>query len=60
MLIKTLHVCKRYNQLTQNSLPPDVDFFGKCLLGETSISGFVDTLNHSARNADMFLAVMTV
>ena len=36
-LLKVLHVCSRYEQSVGKSLPPSVDFFGKTLLGMTSI-----------------------
>lgn len=43
--------------LTGNELPPDIVYFGKCLMGETSISGFKETLQQSARNAELYLDV---
>lgn len=54
-LIKTLHVCSRYQSITGTSLPADVDYFGKCLLGMTSIGDFQDALQQSVRNATLFL-----
>lgn len=36
-LLKVLHVCSRYQQCTKKPLPSSIDFFGKTLLGLTSI-----------------------
>lgn len=36
-LLKVLHVCSRYQQSTGKPLPSSIDFFGKTLLGMTSI-----------------------
>lgn len=51
-LLKLFHVCARY---PTNKLPADVNFFGKCLLGETSITGFSETLLESTRKAELYL-----
>jgi hypothetical protein len=56
-LLKTLHVCLRYKETTSNPLPEKIDFFGKTLLGQTSISGFEDTLNNSTKSAGFYLDV---
>ena len=36
-LLKVLHVCARYQRCTGKQLPDTIDFFGKTLLGMTSI-----------------------
>ena len=36
-LLKVLHVCARYERCTGKPLPESIDFFGKTLLGMTSI-----------------------
>jgi len=56
-LLKTLHVCLRYRETTSKPLPEKVDFFGKTLLGQTSISGFEETLNNSTKSAGFYLDV---
>ena len=56
-LLKTLHVCLRYKETTLKPLPEKVDFFGKTLLGQTSISGFEETLNNSTKSAGFYLDV---
>lgn len=56
-LLKPLHVCLRYKDTTSKVLPEKVDFFGKALLGQTSICGFEDTLTNSARTAGYYLHV---
>lgn len=56
-LLKTLHVCLRYKETTSKPLPEKIDFFGKTLLGQTSISGFEDTLNNSTKSAGFYLDV---
>ncbi len=55
--LKVLHVYQRYKDLTGNNVPDTVDFFGRTLLGQTTISGFSDTLNHSLRVANFYLHV---
>jgi vacuolar-type H+-ATPase subunit I/STV1 len=59
-LLKALHVYQRYKDVTQKSLPDTVDFFGRTLLGLTTISGFQDTLNHSTRVLGYYLNVSSV
>ncbi|CAE7548291.1 unnamed protein product [Symbiodinium microadriaticum] len=54
-LLKLFHVCTRYPLLTGNDLPPDIVYFGKCLMGEPSTSGFKETLQQSTRNAELYL-----
>lgn len=54
-LLRTLHVCSRYQAITDTPLPADVDYFGKCLLGQTSLGDFQDALQQSVRNASLFL-----
>jgi hypothetical protein len=56
-LLKALHVCARYEQCVRVSLPANVDFFGKSLLGQTSISSFSDTLETSLRSTGYYLNV---
>lgn len=56
-LLKTLHVCLRYRETTSKPLPEKVDFFGMTLLGQTSISGFEETLNNSTKSAGFYLDV---
>jgi hypothetical protein len=55
--LKLFHVCSRYTVLSGNPLPADINYFGKCLLGETSIDCFSKTLNQSVRNAELYLDV---
>lgn len=55
-LLKALHVASRYGAL-KGKLPADVDYFGKSILGLTSIHGFGDTLMHSMRNVGIYLDV---
>jgi hypothetical protein len=56
-ILKALHVCARYDQTTGRVLPPTVDFFGKALLGMTSIRSFPETLDMSLRSAGYYLNV---
>ena len=56
-LLRALHVYERYKDVTSKQLPDTVDFFGKTLLGLTSITSFQDTLNNSLRVANFFLHV---
>ena len=56
-LLKVLHVCLRYKDSTGRNLPEKLDFFGKTLLGQTSISGFEETLINSTRSAGFYLDV---
>lgn len=56
-LLKALHVYQRYKDVTTRNLPDTVDFFGRTLLGLTTISGFQDTLNHSNKVATYYLNV---
>ena len=61
-LLKALHVCLNYTSRVQSStkdtsikVPDEVDYFGKLLLGQTSLSGFEDTLKISLQCAHLFL-----
>jgi len=54
-LLKVLHVCLRYKDSTGRNLPEKLDFFGKTLLGQTSICGFEETLINSTRSAGFYL-----
>mmetsp|Transcript_14422 Transcript_14422/g.15090 ORF Transcript_14422/g.15090 Transcript_14422/m.15090 type:complete len:592 (+) Transcript_14422:65-1840(+) len=55
-LLKLFHVCSRYSTLSGgNVLPPDINYFGKCLLGETTVDSFTKALNQSVRNAELYL-----
>lgn len=54
-LVKALHVYQRYKEVTGRNLPDNVDFFGRTLLGLTTISGFSDTLQHSTRVTGYYL-----
>eukprot|EP01031_Cornospumella_fuschlensis_P046368 gene46368-56779_t len=54
-LLKALHVYERYKSVTGQSLPENVDFFGKSLLGLTSIGAFNDSLSNSTRYALLYL-----
>lgn len=56
-LIKALHVYERYTHVTSQQLPDTVMYFGRTLLGLTSISSFQDTLNNSIRVAGFYLHV---
>lgn len=56
-VLKLLHVCARYETKTGRPLPPTVDFFGKALLGMTSIRSFPETLDASLRSASYYLNV---
>jgi hypothetical protein len=56
-LLKALHVYQRYKDVTGNNLPDTVDFFGRTLLGLTTISRFQDTLNHSLKVTGYYLNV---
>jgi hypothetical protein len=59
-LLKALHVYQRYKDVTARALPENVDYFGKTLLGLTSISAFPDTLNSSLRVANLYINVSLV
>lgn len=52
-----LHVCSRYKEVTGKDLPENVDFFGKSLLGLTSIQGFRDTVDKSVQSVKWYLDV---
>jgi len=54
-LLKVLHVYARYRTITGDLLPEYVDFFGKTLLGETSVKKFQDTVLGSLRSAQNYL-----
>eukprot|EP01039_Chlorochromonas_danica_P009992 gene9992-11050_t len=56
-VLKALHVYQRYKDVTARALPESVDFFGKTLLGLTSITPFPDTLNSSVRVANLYLDI---
>lgn len=56
-ILKVLHVYQRYQSVTTNSLPESVDFFGKTLLGLTSITPFYETLNSSLKSSAKYLDV---
>lgn len=55
--VKALHVYERYENVTSNPLPDNVSYFGKTLLGLTSISSFQETVNNSLRTATFYLDV---
>lgn len=55
--VKALHVYERYENVTSNPLPDNVSYFGKTLLGLTSISSFQETVNNSLRTATFYLNV---
>ena len=55
--LKILHVYSRYKQKTNCELPPNLDFFGKSILGLTSILKFEDSLESSFRILDTYLDV---
>ncbi len=59
-LLKVFHVCLKYTGVTGKPLPVNLDFFGKTLLGQTSISGFEDALNGSLRSVGLYLNVSVV
>lgn len=59
-LIKALHVYERYTHVTSQPLPDTVMYFGRTLLGLTSISSFQDTLNNSIRVAGFYLHVSLI
>lgn len=54
-LLKLLHVYQRYQNATNSALPENVDFFGKLLLGWTSIKAFPDTLSSSSKVAHFYV-----
>lgn len=56
-LLQVLHVCARYEQLTGNSLPPVIDYFGRQLLGQTYVTGFQESLQQSILSANHYLDV---
>ena len=59
-VLKALHVHARYELKTGKPLPVTVDFFGKALLGMTSIRPFPDTLDASLRSAGLYLHVSVI
>jgi hypothetical protein len=59
-IFKALHVCSRYKEVTGKDLPENVDFFGKSLLGLTSIRGFGFTLAETLRSVQVFLDVSSI
>lgn len=55
-LLKLFHVCSRYSNLSGGiPLPADINYFGKCLLGETTLDSFTKALNQSVKNAELYL-----
>jgi hypothetical protein len=54
-LLKVLHVYARYRAITGDLLPEYVDFFGKTLMGETSLKKSEDTVLGSLRSALNYL-----
>lgn len=56
-LLKVFHVCMKYGSITGQPLPANVDFFGKTLLGQTSIAGFDVALEGSLRTLGIYLNV---
>lgn len=54
-LLKVLHVYARYRAITGDLLPEYVDFFGKTLMGETSLKKSQDTVLGSLRSALNYL-----
>lgn len=54
-LLKVLHVYARYRAITGDLLPEYVDFFGKTLMGETSLKKSHDTVLGSLRSALNYL-----
>jgi hypothetical protein len=56
-LLKVLHVYTSYQLKTDRVIPPPLDYFGKTLLGLTSIAGFGPTLQLSVRSASIYLDV---
>ena len=54
-LLKVLHVYARYRAITGDLLPEFVDFFGKTLMGETSLKKSQDTVLGSLRSALNYL-----
>ena len=57
-LMEVFHVCANYEaRVTDGSfLPAEVDYFGKSLLGQTSVLGYADTLNKSCEAVSQYLA----
>lgn len=53
-LLKVLHVYTSYSRVTGNPLPQNLDYFGKTLLGLTSVAGFAQTLLLSRRSAQLY------
>jgi hypothetical protein len=56
-LLKAVHVYTSYHSVTRRVLPAGIDFFGKTLLGLTSVAGFAPTLQQSLRSASLYLDV---
>jgi len=56
-LFLALHVYSQYKEKTGKDLPENVDYFGKSLLGLTSILGFRETVDKSVQAATIFLDV---
>lgn len=52
-LLEVLHVCSNYNARVTDgsSLPPELDYFGKSLLGQTSVAGYSEALDKSCDSA---------
>ena len=56
-ILKALHICTHYQKCLGKPLPPTVDFFGKSLLGMTSILKFPGTLDYSVHCAENYINV---
>ena len=60
-LLKALHVCYRFTAvLPGQTLPPDVEYFGMCLLGHTCVGRPLEALHQSVRNALLYLDVSLI
>ena len=56
-LLLVLHVCAKYSSITGKSLPDEVDFFGKNLLGLTSLTRFSEALAQALRGVKIYIDV---
>ncbi len=59
-VLTMLHLCAKYEHLSGKKLPLEVDFFGKSILGMTSILSFHDTIAQSTRMAGLYLDVSRI
>lgn len=59
-MLKFFHVYSKYSSATGKELPPHIDYFGKALLGQTSLQAFGDALSDSLRMANMYLDVSSI